>query len=425
MLALTIYLQALSFSCHRGKGGPYQAYYLTAAGQIRHRAGFCLDGTNASEVSVQRCAPNNPYQRFAVHRAVGSSKFAYLRNEAHGLCLRTSRVITGQQRTAVTLQPCSNACAQLWNIAVSEAHVSNIPPPMAPVAKKQSSAAKPPRVKRSKDRIFCFVLTHPARHSTRARAINATWGRECTYLIFITSQMDPDLPTVVANLSMPDSRNALWAKSKEAFMYAYRHYLDKAEWFAKFDDDTLVIMPHLREFLAKYSYKDDHYFGRRLHLGGSDDPRLSYYSGGGGYIISRPVLARLGKAVHDDPNTFAGPWNAAEDYAFGATLHKLGVNTEDTRDETGAQRFSALGVRSESTMVREQNAVPWYWSFSKDAREGPTCCSKRWITSHYETAESFYAIDEIRKTHCEFDLALWPYVELPTDGDEEEAEEAE
>jgi hypothetical protein len=57
--------------------------------------------------------------------------------------------------------------------------------------------------------------------------------------------------------------------------------------------------------------------------------------------------------------------------------------------------------------------VPWYWSFSKDAREGPTCCSTHWITSHYEPAESFYAIDEMRRTRCDYDVTRWPYLELP------------
>lgn len=396
-----------TFSCHGGKGGPYQAFSITADGKIKIKPSWCLDGADPAGVRLRACA-NVATQTWQLSQITTTSQFLWLRNAGTGLCLRSSIMLPGGNRAPATLVNCSRSCSQLWNSGIQAAPTMLAAPRSGP-----AKSSKGPSPVRTKDRIFCWVLTHPREHAKRATAINNTWGRECTYLVFVTSQNDPTLPTVVADLPGPDTRDALWAKTRWAFMYAYKHYLDKAEWFCKFDDDTLVIMPNLREFLAKYKHTDPHYFGRRLWLGGSDDQRMSYYSGGGGYVISKNVLERLGKAVTADPTTYVGPWNAAEDFAFGETMHKIGVDTEDTRDETGAHRFSVLGIGQEKSVVKERNDIPWYWQFTKDSREGPTCCSKRWITSHYEPAEAFYAVDEMRKTGCENDMTVWPFLEIP------------
>lgn len=113
-----------------------------------------------------------------------------------------------------------------------------------------------------KVRVLCWVMTGPKNHQSKARHVKATWGKRCNVLLFMSSAagisnvikikivihrmlvtiyscclfLDTSLPTVV--LPVKEGRDNLWAKTKEAFKYAYEKYKDKADWFMKADDDT-------------------------------------------------------------------------------------------------------------------------------------------------------------------------------------------
>ncbi|CAF4784727.1 unnamed protein product, partial [Rotaria sp. Silwood1] len=43
----------------------------------------------------------------------------------------------------------------------------------------------------------------------------------------------------------------LTRKSNLAFLFAYENYLNDFEWFVKADDDTYLIVEHLKTFLSK------------------------------------------------------------------------------------------------------------------------------------------------------------------------------
>jgi hypothetical protein len=84
-------------------------------------------------------------------------------------------------------------------------------------------------------KVLCMVMTNPKNHGTKAIHVKNTWGRRCNKLLFITSQEDPRLDTIV--LDVTESRKALRNKTKASFLYAHENHLDEFDWFMKADDD--------------------------------------------------------------------------------------------------------------------------------------------------------------------------------------------
>ena len=153
-----------------------------------------------------------------------------------------------------------------------------------------------------------------------------------------------------------------------------------------------VVIPHLRAFLSKHNASQPLQFGRRFFFEGSKSPKDSYYSGGGGIVLSRGTLTILGDAAEKDPSIWAGPSSGAEDQLLSKTLVvNFGIYPVDTRDSDGKHVFGALGLEPERMYFRKTSPDLWYWRFSPDAKEGKECCSSHWITSHYMKMEQVWS----------------------------------
>ena len=195
-------------------------------------------------------------------------------------------------------------------------------------------------------KILCWVMTAPENHKSKARKVKETWGKRCNILLFMSSSVDLELPSVKLNL-VQDDRQRLWQKSKEAFRYIYKYYRDKADWFLKADDDTFVIVENLRYMLQNFQPADPIYFGSPLKE--EDLKRIKhsknekFVSGGAGYVLSRNALTRLvdialkGKSKHGQCHYTKnmGP----EDIEIGRCLESVDVHIGVSKDKIGRTRF--------------------------------------------------------------------------------------
>ncbi len=138
-----------------------------------------------------------------------------------------------------------------------------------------------------------------------------------------------------------------------AFDYIFKHHLDDADWFLKADDDTYVIVENLRYMLSGHSPEDPVIFGHHITM----LVKQGYFSGGGGYVMSREALRRFGKRqpglCRDD--------HGAEDVQIGRCMEKLGVKPGDSRDALNRSRFHCFSP----THHIHGHYPPWYYKYDK------------------------------------------------------------
>ena len=94
-------------------------------------------------------------------------------------------------------------------------------------------------------------------------AIMQTWGRRCVQLLFIVGAQQTSVKNLTADgrmklihLTMPESYENLWQKTKLAFKYIYETYKSASicDFVLKIDQDSYVIMENLQSFLVTCDY---------------------------------------------------------------------------------------------------------------------------------------------------------------------------
>ena len=139
----------------------------------------------------------------------------------------------------------------------------------------------------------------------------------------------------------------------QAFDYLYQNHRHEADWFLKADDDTFVILENMRYLLASHSPNEPVYFGHHFKV----IVDQGYFSGGGGYVLSKEALRRFGKRKEGA----CASDNGAEDVEMGRCMEKLRVKTGDSRDALGRSRFHCFNPQTHI-----MGGYPdWYYQYDK------------------------------------------------------------
>ncbi|XP_073821328.1 glycoprotein-N-acetylgalactosamine 3-beta-galactosyltransferase 1-like [Musca autumnalis] len=235
-------------------------------------------------------------------------------------------------------------------------------------------------------RILCWVLTNPQNHDLKAKHIKATWGKRCNKLLFMSTVEDPELGTIA--LPVPEGRNNLWGKTKEAFKYIYKHHLNEADWFFKADDDTYTIVENMRFLLYPYSPNTPIYFGCRYRK----FVKQGYMSGGAGYVLSKEALRRFVEKALPNKTLCMENSYGAEDVEIGKCLENVEVIAGDSRDIKGRGRFFPFTPRHHLFPNKDKSL--WYWDFVYyKTHEGLNCCSDYAVSFHYMRPKELYLLE--------------------------------
>lgn len=240
-------------------------------------------------------------------------------------------------------------------------------------------------------KVLCWIMTGPKNHEAKARHVKETWGKRCNILLFMSTQEDPNLPSIA--LPVIEDRDNLWGKTKEAFKHIYKHYFDKADWFFKADDDTYAIMENMRFMLRNKNTSHPIYFGYRF----KPFVNQGYMSGGAGYVLSKEALRRFINESLPDPKKCKEANVGNEDLEMGKCLEAVGVEAGDSRDNEGKDRFMPIFVSP--VLTPGEKSLPknhWLWGYNYyPLNIGMECCSDYMISIHYVDTRTMYLLEYI------------------------------
>ncbi|CAF5111244.1 unnamed protein product, partial [Rotaria sp. Silwood1] len=233
----------------------------------------------------------------------------------------------------------------------------------------------------TQQRIYCVIKTFGKNLATRASTIHHTWAHRCDKHIFLTATN----LTKWNNISLPilnlydvsDNYIELSIKVFDALnLIIQQSQPYDFDWLFITDDDTYVIIEHLRQLLY-YSIKPLA-FG---HLFVPKNGAPSHLSGGAGYAINTIALQRMLPNLQTSCPQWYVP--GMEDVYISRCLQHLNVSLNGAIDGYHHQFYPL-----EFLNMYKMDIPKWFSDYNTlKSYQGFNCCSSQSITFHYMTRE--------------------------------------
>ena len=258
-------------------------------------------------------------------------------------------------------------------------------------------------------RLLCMVLTTPVNYLTKTVHVQATWGRRCDTLLFLSSseRINPDTgrriqddllpPDLLKNLPLLELDGLLgtwnlWGKVKVGLTIIWADYKGQFDFMIKADDDTFLIVDNLKHLLSQLSPSEPLILGHHL-----EDRGVEYLSGGAGYVLSHAAVKEIVEVglSGDNPCHLPHPVGREvevypnEDLQMGKCAKLLNI------------KFQSSVVMGQSTFllyIVQTHIIPslrrqWWLDRTKECRERVDCVSPTLISMHYVLPELMYVYD--------------------------------
>lgn len=188
--------------------------------------------------------------------------------------------------------------------------------------------------------IYCYILTDPTSHQSKAYHAQATWVRRCTRYGFVSSSSAKTLRMLETNRPKDDYNRNSWNSMRETLRAVYLQK-SQAEFFLKADDSIYIIMENLRHAL-EFEDPNEPFLMGRIHEPNALGDKLS---GSFGYVLSRAALELIVTKGLDYVKACGPIGNIVEDVQIGLCAEAVGVKIKDSIDMLGKSRFTNVPIK--------------------------------------------------------------------------------
>ncbi|KAI9553575.1 hypothetical protein GHT06_021495 [Daphnia sinensis] len=161
--------------------------------------------------------------------------------------------------------------------------------------------------------VFFAVKTWSKFHTDRVPIVQRTWARQAHQLVFFSDVADERIPTI--SLGVPNTESGHCSKTMAIIDHLHERMASiepSPRWYVIADDDSIIGVRKLREFLTCHDPSRPLLIGQRYGYASGHNYGYDYITGGGGMVLSRTALRLIaGNCRCPAPDTPDDMWLGA------------------------------------------------------------------------------------------------------------------